>query len=110
MSDVKVVGGTTREIAMQAGATGRKFDFERHPLLKDPQMAFRCFAAWATERKRGDIAAGQRWAAGIYKGVYDRWPPRAWNEIPIARELATFEVESFCRREMSRYSKRRDAA
>lgn len=110
-ADVTVVNGATRRLDM-SHQPSRRFAFESHPLLKDPLMAFRCFAAWATERKQGDVAAAQRWAAGIYKGVYDRWPPRAWNEMPIAPELSTLEVESFCRREMARFAKRRtrDAA
>jgi len=110
-SDVTVVTGETQRLDMSSQPT-RRFDFQSHPILKDPQLAFRSFVAWATERKQGDVAAGQRWAAGIYKGVYDRWPPRSWNGMPVAADLATFEVESFCRREMARFAKRRtrDAA
>lgn len=109
-SGVTVVDGATRQLDMSKHASTRKFDFDNHPLLKDPAWAYRCFAAWATDRKRGDEAAGRRWAAGLFKGVYDRWPPREFNHFPVDPDLSTFEVESFCRREMARYAKSRAAA
>lgn len=111
-SGVTVVNGVAQMLDMSKSGFGssRKFDFANHPLLKDPLMAYRCFVAWATERKRGDVPAGQRWAAGIYKGVYEQWPPRGWQSLPVDPDLATFDVESFCRREMARFAKSRQAA
>jgi superfamily II DNA or RNA helicase len=105
-SDVTVVAGGTQRIDL-SHQPSRRFDFANHPLLRDPQTAFQSFVAWATARKRGDETAGRRWAAGIYKGVYDRWPPPAFDALPHHAELATADVEHFCRREMARYAKSR---
>lgn len=109
-SGVTVVSGTTHQLDLSKHTSTRKFDFANHPLLKDPAFAHRSFVAWATERKRGDEMAGRRWAAGLFKGVYERWPPHEYDRFPLAPDLLTFDVESFCRREMARYSKSRAAA
>ena len=55
----------------------RKFDFDNHPILHDHALALPMLpglhdaaqdaATWRPRRK---------WAAGIFKGVYGRWPPR----------------------------------
>jgi len=110
-SGVQVVAGQVHQLDMSKSGLGstRKFEFETHPILKDPVFAHRCFVAWATERKRGDEAAGRRWAAGLFKGVYERWPPRSFDSFPLAPDLNTFEVESFCRREMARFARARAA-
>jgi DNA repair protein RadD len=110
-SDVTVVSGSTLKIDLSLEGS-RRFDYASHPLLCQPEIAFQSFIAWATERKRGDEEAGRRWAAGIYKGVYGAWPPRAYNVLPLNSDLLTLDVERFCRREMARYSKQRvrDAA
>lgn len=107
-SGVTVVGGTTQEVDLR-GASGRKFEFTSHPILKDPAVAFQSFLAFTTHRKRGDEAAGRRWAAGLFRGVYGKWPPRTFDALPHNSEMMTLEVESFCRKEMARYSKQRGA-
>lgn len=109
-SDVTIVSGSTQRVDLAKQTSSRKFDFANHPILKDPAFAHRCFVAWATERKRGDETAGRRWAAGLFKGVYERWPDRAYDVAPVDLDLVTMEVESFCKREMARYSKSRGAA
>lgn len=108
-SGVTVVNGEAQILDLSKHGSTRKFDFNNHPILRDPAFAHRCFVAWATERKRGDEAAGRRWAAGLFKGVYERWPPREYDHFALVPELATFEVEHFCRREMARYSKQRSS-
>ncbi|CAN5209894.1 DEAD/DEAH box helicase [soil metagenome] len=111
VSDVIVVNGATRKIELSHPPL-RRSDVISHPLVRHPVTAYRSFLAWATARKRGDEAAGRRWAAGIYKGVYGRWPPRSFDLLPHDPVFLTFEVQSFCRREMARYASRRtrDAA
>lgn len=103
-AEVTVVSGATQRIDLHPESS-RKFDFANHPILKDPEQAFRSFVGWATQRKRGDEEAGRRWAAGIYKGVFGRWPPRTYDALPAA--ASSLEVEQFCRREMARFSKSR---
>lgn len=105
-SGVTVVGGTTQKIDLSHDSS-RRFEFDSHPILKDAHRAFQSFIAWATARKRGDEAAGRRWAAGIFKGVYGAWPPRSFDTLPHLPDLLTVDVEHFCRREMARYSKQR---
>lgn len=109
-SDVTIVSGSTQRVDLAKQASSRKFDFANHPILRDPAFAHRCFVAWATERKRGDEVAGRRWAAGLFKGVYERWPSREYDSVPVEPDLVTFDVETFCKREMARYSKSRAAA
>lgn len=110
-SNVTVISGTTQEIDLRQ-VSGRKFEYASHPLLKDPEGAYQAFLAFTTHRKHGDVDAARKWAAGLYKGVYGRWPPRTYDALPYVPELMTVEVESFCRKEMARYSKSRsrDAA
>lgn len=107
-SGVTVISGTTQEIDLKV-VSGRKFDFETHPILKDQKVAYQSFLAFTAHRKRGDVDAGRRWAAGLFKGIYGKWPPRAFDTLPHRPELMTFDVESFCRKEMARYSKSRVA-
>jgi len=107
-SGVTIINGTTQEIDLRA-VSSRKFDFGAHPILKDPRVAYQAFLAFTTHRKRGDVAAGRRWAAGLYKGVFGKWPPRTFDALPNIPEMMTFEVESFCRKEMARYAKSRTA-
>jgi superfamily II DNA or RNA helicase len=107
-SNIAVIRGTTQEVDMRA-MSGRKFDFGSHPILKDRAVAYQSFLAFTTHRKRGDEIEGRKWAAGLFKGVYGHWPPRAFNALPHVPEMMTFDVESFCRKEMARYSKSRTA-
>lgn len=107
-SDVTVVRGTTQILSMGA-TSGRKFDFASHPILKDPAHAYRSFLSFTAHRKRGDVAAGRKWAAGLFKGVYGRWPSRSYDGFSYDPALLTLDVERFCRNEMARYSKTRTA-
>lgn len=108
-SGVMAVAGSTRKLEMGQGSD-RRFDYKNHPLLHDPGFAFQSFVAWATDRKRGDEAAGRRWAAGIYRGVYGQWPPRTFDGLPHDPNMLTLDVERFCRREMARFAKSRGRA
>lgn len=107
-SNVTAVQGTTQLLSMN-GASGRKFEYGNHPILKDPAGAYRLFLSFTTHRKRGDVEAGRRWAAGLFKGVYGRWPSRSYDGLPYDPALLTQDVERFCRNEMARYSKSRSA-
>lgn len=111
-SGVTVVNGVAQRLDMSKVGHGssRGFDFDNHPILKDPRFAYLSICAWATIRKRGDEEGGRKWAAWIYKGVYGKWPAWSWRDIPADPAMATFEVESFCRREMARYAKSKAAA
>lgn len=107
-SGVTTVRGTTQLLSAN-GLPGRKFDYENHAILQHRTVAYQSFLAFATQRKRGDDVAGRRWAAGLFKGVYGRWPPRSYDELPHDPALLTLDVERFCRNEMARYSKPRSA-
>ena len=61
-------------------------------------MAYQCFLAYAAAKKGGDNDDARMRAAGLYKGVYDSWPPRAFNFLPHVPELLTVNVERFCLR------------
>jgi DNA repair protein RadD len=108
-TDVTNVSGVTRLLTLNA-ASARKFDYSNHPILRDQAVAYQSFLAFTTHRKKGDEAAGRRWAAGLYKGVYGRWPSRSFDGLPHNPDLLTLDVERFCRNEMARYSKSRAAA
>lgn len=103
-SNVTAIRGTTHRLHMGA-PSGRKFEFAQHPILRDPAVAYQSFLAFTTQRKRGDVEAGRRWAAGLYKGVYGHWPPRSFDELLPG--VLSIDVERFCRKEMARYSKSR---
>jgi DNA repair protein RadD len=105
-SGVQQVQGVTKLLNMSA-ESGRKFDYAQHPILRDQELAYRSFLAFATHRKRGDVDAGRRWAAGLFKGVYGRWPSRSYDDFACSPDLMTIEVERFCWTEMARYSKAR---
>jgi hypothetical protein len=105
-SSVTTVRGTTHLLHMGANS-GRKFDFANHAILRDQALAYRSFLAFATHRKKGDVDAGRRWAAGLFKGVYGHWPSRSYDDLPHNPALMTLDVERFCRNEMARYSKAR---
>ena len=47
------------------------------------------FLSFTTPRKRGDVEAARKWAAGMYKGVYGRWPPRTLDDLPHDPALLT---------------------
>jgi DNA repair protein RadD len=107
-SDVTHVSGSTRLLSLNA-ISGRDFDYNKHPILREKISAYQSFLAFTTHRKRGDVEAGRRWAAGLFKGVYGHWPSRSYDDIVHRPELLTLDVERFCRNEMSRYSKSRTA-
>ncbi len=107
-SGVNAVSGVTRLLTMNG--SNRKFDYERHAILRDRAVAYQAFLAFTTQRKRGDVDAGRRWAAGLFKGVYGHWPSRSFDDLPYSPELLTLDVERFCRTEMARYSKSRGAS
>jgi DNA repair protein RadD len=103
-ASVRQVQGATKLLNMSA-ESGRKFDYANHPILRDPATAYLSFLAFTTHRKRGDVGAGHRWAAGLFRGVYGRWPSRTYEHFVCNPEMLTIEVERFCRNEMARYSK-----
>jgi DNA repair protein RadD len=102
-ADVTNVAGVTKLVTLN-GRSGRKFNYENHPILSSRAGAYQSILAFTTQRKRGDIAAGRKWAAGMYKGIYGTWP-RGLESLPPA-EL-TLDVERFCTREMARWAKTR---
>jgi DNA repair protein RadD len=108
-ADVVNVSGVTRLLTLNA-TSGRKFDYSSHPILRDQAVAYQAFLAFTTHRKKGDEAAGRRWAAGLFKGIYGRWPSRSYDALPHNPDLLTLDVERFCRNEMARYAKSRAAA
>ena len=103
------VSGVTHLLTLNA-TSGRKFDYNSHPILRDQAVAYQVFLAFTTHRKKGDEAAGRRWAAGLFKGIYGRWPSRSCEALPRNPDLLTLDVERFCRNEMARYAKSRAAA
>jgi DNA repair protein RadD len=107
-SNVTSVNGVTRLLTMN-GASGRKFDYQKHPILRSRVEAYQSFLAFTTYRKKGDVTAGRRWAAGMYRGVFGQWPARSFDDLPHNPGLLTLDVERFCRNEMARYSKSRPA-
>lgn len=107
-SNVTAVPGSTQLLTMN-GVSGRKFEYGSHPILKDPEVAYRSFLSFTTQRKRGDVEAGRRWAAGLFKGVYGRWPSRSFDGLAYDPAWLTQDVERFCRTEMARYSRSRGA-
>lgn len=108
-SGVQTVGGTTQLVSMKGSAPGRKFDYERHPLLCHRDLAYRSFLAFTMQRKRGDEPAARKWAAGIYKGVYGEFPPYSFNDLPHVPDYLTLDVERFCRKETARFFKSKGA-
>lgn len=105
-SNVTVVTGNTQKLELRRNAS-RRFDFDNHPMLRDPAVAYQCFLAYSADRKGGDNDAARKWAAGLYKGVYDQWPPRRFHLLPHAPDQLTIDVERFCKREMARFAKSR---
>ena len=104
-SGVSHVNGVTQLLSINA-RTGRKFDYSNHAILRDQAGAYLSFLAFTTHRKKGDVEAGRRWAAGLFKGVYGHWPSRSFDELPNNPALLTLDVERFCRTEMARYPPR----
>jgi DNA repair protein RadD len=105
-SGVSNVSGVTQLLSLNV-RSGRKFDYRQHPVLRDHANAYQSFLAFTTQRKKGDVEAGRRWAAGLFKGVYGHWPSRSYDDLPHNPDLLTLDVERFCRNEMARYSKSR---
>lgn len=105
-ADVVSVKGVTKLLQMNA-RSGRNFDYQHHAILQHPAVAYQSFLAFATHRKKGDVEAGRRWAAGLFKGAYGRWPASSYGALPHNPDLLTLDVERFCRKEMSRYAKSR---
>jgi DNA repair protein RadD len=106
-SNVTAIRGTTHLLHMGA-SSGRKFDFDNHAILRNREVAYRTFLAYAVRGKKGDGEAARRWAAAMFKGVYGAFPPWGYNDS-IAHDPAylTLDAERFCRNEMARYSKKR---
>lgn len=105
-SDVTTVAGVTQLLSVNA-LSGRQFDYANHPILRDPDSAYRSFLAFTVQRKRGDGEAARRWAAGLFKGVYGHWPSHAFDHVQHDPGRLTLDVERFCRSEMARYAKAR---
>lgn len=109
-SGVVNVGGATRLLPMQK-TSGRKFDFSKHAILHDQEVAYRTFLAFAVDRKKSDGEPARKWAAAMFKGVYGVFPPWSFGDS-IANDPAylTMEGVSLCRKEMARFSKSRTGA
>ncbi|GEP57331.1 helicase [Reyranella soli] len=106
-SNVTTIRGTTHCLHMGA-TSGRKFDFDNHAILRNREVAYRTFLAYAVRGKKGDGEAARRWAAAMFKGVYGAFPPWSYNDhIDHDPAYLTLDAERFCRNEMARYSKKR---
>lgn len=110
-SGVQVVAGQVHQLSMSKAGQGSKrgFDFDNHPILRDPRTAYLSIYAWTLIRKRGDEEGARRWAASMYRGIYERWPAQIWRSLPSHPGMASIEVDRLCRSEMARFAKSRAA-
>ena len=108
-SGVNVVSGSAQLLSMSKAGQGSKrgFDFDNHPILREPRTAYLSIYAWTLVRKRGDEDGARKWAASMYRGIYERWPAQVWRSLPHHPGMATIEVDRLCRSEMARFAKSR---
>lgn len=105
-SGVQTVSGVTRLLTMQE-TSGRKFDFANHPILRNREVAYRTFLAFAVRGKKGDGYVARKWAAAMFRGVYGVYPSWSYNNIANDPAYLTLEGERLCRSEMARFAKSR---
>lgn len=77
----------------------------RAECLKDPTAIWVAALSYtSTYSSRGPEHA-RKWAAGIWKGIYERWPPRSFDQIPCDPSRVTPDQYSLVEREVRRFRK-----
>jgi DNA repair protein RadD len=103
--EIQIVEGELIDIDLSAAQSFKPRKGLRADCLKDPRMIWNAALSYtqANTRKGPDYA--RKWAAGIFKGIYERWPPRSFDSIPINQSAVMQNEFGLIEREIARYRK-----
>jgi superfamily II DNA or RNA helicase len=77
----------------------------RAECLKDPKAIWVAALSYTTSYSSKGPEHARKWAAGIWKGIYERWPPRSFDSIPCDPSRVTPDQYSLVEREVRRFRK-----
>lgn len=77
----------------------------RAECLKDPRAVYAAALAYTMASTSKGAEHARRWSAGIWKGIYERWPPKSFDAIAANPASVTPDQWSLIDREVRRFRK-----
>lgn len=77
----------------------------RAECLKDPRAVYAAALAYTMASTSKGAEHARRWSAGIWKGIYERWPPKSFDAIAANPASVTPDQWSLINREVRRFRK-----
>jgi DNA repair protein RadD len=75
----------------------------RADCLRDPMAIWVAALSYTSTYSSKGPEHARKWAAGIWKGIYERWPPRRFDSIPCDPSRVTADQYSLVEREVRRF-------
>jgi DNA repair protein RadD len=77
----------------------------RAECLKDPKAIWVAALSYTSTYSSKGPEHARKWAAGIWKGIYERWPPRSFDQIHCDPSRVTPDQYALVEREVRRFRK-----
>lgn len=103
--EIQIVQGELIDVSLGAGDTFKPRSGLRAECLKDPKAIYHAALSYTMATSSKGPEHARKWAAGIFKGIYERWPPRAFDSIGVNHERVTPDQFSLIDREIRRFRK-----
>ena len=103
--EIQTVEGTLIDFELSTKALFQPRKGLRAACLNDPRAILNAALSYTSSNSSKGPEHARRWAAGIWKGIYERWPPRSFEGMPVNPSQVTAEQWALIEREVKRFRK-----
>ncbi len=103
--EIQVVQGELIDFNLEIGSRFQPRHGLRADCLKDPLAIWNAARSYAEASTSKGPDHARQWAAGIWKGIYERWPPRSFDQVPANPAAVQPDQYSLIEREVRRFRK-----
>lgn len=103
--EIQIVHGELVDVELRASEAFRPRAGLRAECLRNPRAVWNAALSYTSSTSSRGPEHARKWAAGIWKGIYERWPPRAFESAPVDHSAVTPDQFSLIEREVKRFRK-----
>lgn len=108
--EIQIVQGELIDVDLGAAESFKPRSGLRADCLRHPREIWNAALSYASRASSKGPEHARKWAAGIWKGIYERWPPRGFDRAPVNHAAVTPDQFSLIEREVKRFRKKMRSA
>ncbi|GAC1572968.1 MAG: hypothetical protein NVS3B5_02180 [Sphingomicrobium sp.] len=103
--EIQVVQGELIDVNLAASGEFKPRQGLRAECLRDPRAIWNAALSYTSSTSSKGPEHARKWAAGIWKGIFEQWPPRSFDGVKANHEAVTPDQYSLIEREVRRFRK-----